>query len=533
MYTKFHGFSQKPFELLPNPRFLFLTANYREIIDSMMDGIRKRRGFVSITGEVGTGKTTLTRFLLSELIAEKKVKTVLIFYPTLTFKDLLKNILLELDLEVLNSGKEALLHQLNEYLTQMIPKNEVVVVIIDEAQVLSSEVMEDLIMLPKLATLQLFFFGQPEFEDKLNSQGMRQLSQRIEIKHQINRLNKKESVDYIDHRLQLVKSSSSEKFTSKAISLICSHAQGIPRIINTLCDNALVMGYSLSQTMIDVDIIHQVIKDNEGPGSPKTILSAIATALIEYSPLPIRLGLSPVRVFLAILSLILLGGTISLTQSYMQRSPSKTWDVEPPKSLHAATQPSSSPPFPQETREANLKGETPRASAISPEFPQAVGLIFASEPSSSELDRLKIVPVEEGESLSYLAQKYYGRTNTTLVTFLLDYNPEITNADLIQVNQRIKIPQITEELLIIQSADHTYKIHLGTFENTDFVKVYCCEATLEGKKIKIIPRKVSPKRTWYQVMVETFDHKDKCLKVVDSLKEKGLLPAFDGIFKTQ
>ena len=533
MYTKFHGFSQTPFELLPDPRFLFLTANYREIIDSMMDGIRKRRGFVSITGEVGTGKTTLTRFLLGELVAEKKVKTVLIFYSTLTFKDLLKNILLELDLEVLNSGNEALLHQLNEYLTQMIPKNELVVVIIDEAQGLSREVMEDLSMLPKLATLQLVFFGQPELEDKLNSQGLRQLSQRIEIRHQINRLSKEESEDYIDHRLQLVKSSSSEKFSSKAISLICSHAQGIPRIINTLCDNALLMGYNLSQTKIDVDIIHQVIRDNEGPRSAKTILSAMTRALNELRPFPIGLELSSMRTSLAILSLICLGGAIFLTQSYLQRRPARTWNVDPSKSGHVATQLSSPSPFPQETEGTNPKGENPRASAIASKFPQSVGLLFASEPSLSELGRLKDVTVKEGESLSYLAQKYYGRTNTTLVTFILDYNAEITNADLIQLNQKIILPKITEELLIIQSADHTYKIHVGTFENTDFVRAYRGEETLKGKEIKIIPRKVSPKSIWYQVMVETFDHKDKCLKVVDKLREKGLLPAFDGVLKTQ
>jgi hypothetical protein len=115
----------------------------------------------------------------------------------------------------------------------------------------------------------------------------------------------------------------------------------------------------------------------------------------------------------------------------------------------------------------------------------------------------------------------------------LDYNAEITNADLIQVNQKIILPKITEELLIIQSADHTYKIHVGTFENTDFVRAYRGEETLKGKEIKIIPRKVSPKSIWYQVMVETFDHKDKCLKVVDKLREKGLLPAFDGVLKTQ
>src|SRR4030043_964381 len=134
MYNGVYGLSEKPFELLPDPKFLFLTTSHREIITSMMDGIKNQRGFISITGEVGTGKTTLIRFLLGKLEVDEKVKTVLIFHPTITFKELLKNILLELDLEVMDAGKRALLHQLNEYLTQMIPKNETLVVIIDEAQ---------------------------------------------------------------------------------------------------------------------------------------------------------------------------------------------------------------------------------------------------------------------------------------------------------------------------------------------------------------------------------------------------------------
>jgi len=319
MYNKFHGFSQKPFELLPDPRFLFLTTSHREIIASVMGGIRNRRGFISITGEVGTGKTTLIRFLLGKLEVEEKVKIVLIFHPTITFKELLENILLELDLEVMKASKGALLRQLNEYLTQMIPKNEVLVVIIDEAQGLSREVIGELDMLPKLATLQVVFVGQPEFEDKLNAQGLRQLKQRIRIKHQISLLSQRESEDYIDHRLRLVGSSSAEKFTQKALSLICSHAQGIPRIINVLCDNAFLLGYALSQERIDVDVIREVIKDMEGRSPQKTMLSLITAALRKFGPFPIRLELSPKRASRAILSLLCLGGLIFLTQGYLQR----------------------------------------------------------------------------------------------------------------------------------------------------------------------------------------------------------------------
>jgi phage tail protein X len=294
------------------------------------------------------------------------------------------------------------------------------------------------------------------------------------------------------------------------------------------------MGYSLSRRRIDLDIIREVIKNIEGPSSQKTILSSMTTALKEFCPFPIRLELSLKRASLAILSLLCLGGLIFITQGYLQGRPAKTWNVESSKSIHVDAQRTLTSPFPQETKESNLKGERSRAGGISSEFAQSISLPFASGPSMSGLDELKkVVTVKEGETLSYLAEKYYHRTNTTLVTLVLDCNPEITNADLIQVNQKINIPKITDESLITQSADYTYKIHVGTFENAGFVRVYSSEATLKGKDIKIFPRKVSPQKSWYQVMVGTFDHKDECLKVIDKLKEKGLLPAFGGILKTE
>jgi general secretion pathway protein A len=144
MYTGFYGFSEKPFELTSDPQFFFLTPSHRSVIASIIDGIKNRRGFISVIGEVGTGKTTLIRFLLDRLDMEEKVKTALIFHTTLTFKELFKTIFLEIDLETLETSKMALLHQLNEYLIQMKAKDETLLVIIDEAQDLPKDVMGEL-----------------------------------------------------------------------------------------------------------------------------------------------------------------------------------------------------------------------------------------------------------------------------------------------------------------------------------------------------------------------------------------------------
>jgi len=139
--------------------------------------------------------------------------------------------------------------------------------------------------------IQVVLVGQPEFEDKLDSQSLNHFKQMIRIKRQIRVLTREESMDYIDHRLRLVGRSSSQMFTPKALSMICSYAQGIPRVINKFCDNALLIGFDLSQKKIDIDIIREVIKDNKGPSLQRTILSSITTALGEFRPSAIRLKL--------------------------------------------------------------------------------------------------------------------------------------------------------------------------------------------------------------------------------------------------
>jgi general secretion pathway protein A len=292
MYKEFLGFSDRPFRDAPDPRFLYFTPSHREALDSMIKGIKDRSGFISITGEAGTGKTTLVYSLLNRLRSYEKVKVVYFSHYRVTFEQLLYSILLELDQEVVEEREPTILSRLMEKLAQMVP-DETIAIIIDEAQSLREDLIQKLQMFSNLEpkVIQVVLVGQPEFENKLNSQSMSQFKQGIRIKRQIRVLTREESMDYIDHRLRLVGSSSSQMFTPRAISMICSYAQGIPRIINNLCDNAFLMGYHLFQKKIDIDIIREVIKDNKGPSLQRTILSSITTALGEFRPSAIRLKL--------------------------------------------------------------------------------------------------------------------------------------------------------------------------------------------------------------------------------------------------
>lgn len=510
MYNEFYAFSEKPFELTPDPRFIFLTPSLRKALASVIYGIRERRGLISIIGEAGTGKTTLIHSLLNTL--DVNVKPIFIFHTTVSFNDLLRMILRKLDLWAVEKNKAGLWHQLIQYSTQIAAKNEILVIIIDEAQKLTEEVLEELKMFSDLESkaINIVFVGQPELEDKLTLGSLRQLKQMIRVRCQIKALSEEESKEYIDHRLRLVGSSSLETFTPEAISMICHYADGIPRIINTLCDNAFLTGYRLSKNKIDASIVREVIKDIEGPTLQK-ITPSSRTPNNEFRTFPFRLRFFLNKVPLIILLfLFLIGGLFLLIHRYSYQRPTKMWGIKSIISPHVHTE--------QSSTSASSQNTPPSASLAN---------------MGREYKLKEVVAVKEEETVSQLTRKYYGRANITLMDFILELNPKITNVHLIIVDQEIKIPNITEELLIIQSLDHTLKIHAGTFETPDPAKFYNDEPALRGKEIEILPRKVSPRETWYRVVIGKFDNKDEALKMISLLKEKGLLPAFGGLRKIE
>ncbi|MBS3917520.1 MAG: AAA family ATPase [Deltaproteobacteria bacterium] len=507
MYNGFYGFSEKPFETIPDPRFIYLTPHHQDLLDSVIGGIKEQKEFISVTGAAGTGKTALFYYLLTTL--EKKIKGVFIPRPFTTFRDFVRNILLELDPAAAHEDKIIPFDQLINYLNQMSARDERLVLIIDEAQSLSREVIEELEIFfnraPKL--VQIIFVGQTGFEDKLNSPGLRWLKQRIKIQLQMKSLSEEESSDYINHRLRLVGRNALELFTPKAISMIYNYTQGTPLSLNILCDNAFRVGYTLSRKSIDVDIIQKVINELEGPGSQKAPLHSIQQTKTLW-PSPVRLKVSLKIVSFAILVLVCLGGLILLVRGGFQQGSVKWGDFKtlksPPDDTH--------PPEPKPISPESLKLPSPPPASLTAK--------------RKEDPFIEIATVKAGETISFLSQKYYRMTHTTLVDIILDFNPEITNAHLILVNQEIKIPRITEELFIIQSSESTYKIYVGTFSTPDITKIYRGEPLLGGKEIEIIPRKVSAQETWYRVEVGKFDNKGEALKVIHLLKEKGLLPSF-------
>ena len=263
MYLEFYGLSEKPFSQTPDPRFLYWNDAYRETLASLSYGIRERKGFIAMLGEAGTGKTTLLRKLLDDLGDD--IVSVFLFNPNATFEEILEYTLSELGITAPSGRKLQMLQRLNEFLLAAYSEGRNTILIIDEAQDLDSDVLESLRLLSNLETaedkiLQIVLSGQPEFAEKLADPGLRQLKQRISVRCRLEPLQRDELPDFLSARLA-VAGGSPDLFDPETFDTIWTFTSGIPRIINSVCDNALLLGYALGKRTIDAGVMQEVITD--------------------------------------------------------------------------------------------------------------------------------------------------------------------------------------------------------------------------------------------------------------------------------
>jgi len=263
MYLSFYGLSEKPFGQTPDPRFLYWNDGYRETIASLRYGIEERKGFVTMIGEAGTGKTTLLRKLLDDLGPD--VVSVFLFNPNATFEEILEYTLGELGIPAPAGRKLAMLQRLNEFLLAAFQEGKNTILLIDEAQDLETEVLENLRLLSNLETskdkiLQIVLSGQPELAVRLAQPNLRQLKQRIAVRCRLEPLTREELPRYLEARLT-VAGGRPDLFAPATLDPIWSFAQGIPRLVNAVCDNALLVGYALGRQTIDAAVIDEVVSD--------------------------------------------------------------------------------------------------------------------------------------------------------------------------------------------------------------------------------------------------------------------------------
>jgi general secretion pathway protein A len=266
MYEPYYGFAEQPFSLTPDPKYLYRSESHANAFELLRYAVDRREGFVVITGDIGTGKTTLCRALLEQ--TDKKTFTALLLNPFLSEEDLFREILQDLGVvsrseertSARRPSKQELINTLHDFLLSLIPLGARAVLIVDEAQNLPLPILEQIRILSNLETdkeklLQIILVGQLNLVPLLRSPELRQLDQRVSIRYQLKPLTDEETGAYVSHRLAIANGARSVVFTSAALNVVYRYSGGIPRLINMLCDRALLGGYSAQTTRIDEDLV--------------------------------------------------------------------------------------------------------------------------------------------------------------------------------------------------------------------------------------------------------------------------------------
>jgi len=409
MYANFYNLKKEPFHITPDPEFLFLSPSHKEALGSIIYGVGHKKGFVLITGEVGVGKTTIVRSYLED-IDRSKLKLIYIFNSNVSFQGLLRTINRELEIIDLTDDVFEMVNQLHYVLIEEYKKGRTVVLIIDEAQNMPVETLENIRMLSNLETstdklIQIVFSGQPEFEQKLDRKELRQLKQRIAVKATIRPLTAEESRAYIMHRLKKASAENCALFTDGALRKIIKEAHGIPRLINILCENAFITALGYKQKRISSGIVTEVIADFSGNKKGPAL----------------KLALASLALVLAILSSYFL---------YLHKEQALSVTIKSPAPL---------------TAERKTDNSTVQPVVSMTKEPSAEGTSIAAEPGEAIRDpkgtsSTVIRVVKAGDTLSRLVADVYGYSNKELLSFVTESNAGIYDADRIVVGDQILFP---------------------------------------------------------------------------------------------
>jgi len=492
MYTSYFGFSEKPFEVTPDPKYFYASPSHQEMLASLVYGIRERRGFIVLTGEVGTGKTMLINAALDRL--DENTKVAYIGNTALTFEQLLLATLE--DLGILEPGKyvskmEAI-RLLNEFTLARLSEGGNVVLIVDEAQNLDEDCMENLRLLSNLETrkhklIQIALVGQPELDVKLGRPELRQLAQRVSVRRIVKPLTEDETYAYMWHRLEVAGYGDSDLFSFRARKLIHEYSGGIPRKINILCDNALLIGFALKKRRIDPDCVAEAAGDLKWVPIPRESEPPSPSVMVDSPEIAHRgsrsriavLGILALAVGLGTAAGVILGRTgfpFSLTTPPSSRS-SVLAGLNHPRSNEGESRPAPSSSLLAEqdqTQRLNSEGTGNIKSVTSSGFGanknpgrrkppvsslESIEKRMASHAATpAQMDGLspmqtistgraearsaRTVIAERDDSLSKIIYRVYGRYHDSLLILVLNENPEIQEPDSISVGQVIRLPDL-------------------------------------------------------------------------------------------
>jgi general secretion pathway protein A len=438
MYKKFYNLTREPFHITPDPQFLYLSESHKQALASIIYGIEKRKGFVAITGGVGVGKTTIVRAYLDKATTAD-LKVIYVFHANLSFKDLVKAIYRDLGLELATNDLVEMVNGLHFALIELYKQGKTVVVIIDEAQNMPMETLENLRMLSNLETpteklIQVVLVGQTELEELLEKHELRQLKQRIAIRSYIAPLSPQEGYAYITHRLSVAGLDNPSIFSTKALDIIVGEANGIPRRLNVLCDNALITGFGYQKNPVTASIAKEIVSDFAAQKKRPTarrrkwqVPALVAVCVLLALLVSLYLYLSPYKA-----KVMQMLGDAGLVGQSAKPEPVRAPVGRIPDELQQGIP---AVPVPSEP-----KGAVGPAVAIGQK-------VVPQQKDSVGGTSYKIRVVKQGETLSELIRQVYAISpeaalEASLVERVKQHNPSIIDPDLIIAGSVIRFPEL-------------------------------------------------------------------------------------------
>lgn len=478
MYTAHFGLREAPFRATPDPRFFYSNAVYREAYATLLYGVTERKGFIALTGEVGTGKTTLLRRLMDQLGAP--VRFVLFYNTTLSFDETVELICGELGLAVDGLGRVQRLQRLNDLLIAEARQGGNVVLLIDEAQNLGPDVLENLRLISNLETsteklLQIVLVGQPELDTTLADPALRQVAQRIAVRYRLEPLGDDEVEAFIDYRLRLCGRTRQHLFRADAVRRVTALSHGVPRLINILCDRGLLAAYGAGTSHVTGALIDEVALYLRLPGAkalrPRTparalrwgaasaaalAVAAASTALLVASPLGGLLG----------------GGGL--------RSPAAGVGA----------------------------GASTTAAVVSPGAPLVEAAVGQGDEEAAPPAEGWGTVVPSGTTISQIAVQRYGRHHVLGLDLVKDLNPHIADLDHVAAGERLWIPALTEGTLARRQPDGSYQLIAASLTTPEAAERLAERLRHSGYTARVAARSVTPGLRVHRVLVEELDGLD-------------------------
>jgi general secretion pathway protein A len=491
MYNSYFGFSVSPFRVTPDPSLFYSNPVYEEAYANLRYGIEAKKGFIVITGEVGTGKTTLLRKLMTHT-SEGIIHTVYVFNTYLNFTELLQVIHYDLGLGQKEANRVKLLQELNDYLITQLKDGHIVSVLVDEAQNLSDEALEGLRLLSNLETdqeklIQIVLMGQPELQARLDQPSLRQLKQRVALQCRLVPLRDEEVCRYIDFRLRAAGYTGKRLFHADAYRQIAIASNGIPRLVNIICDNALLCAFGRSEKIISKDIINEVAGDLRLTPQKELTQTQSSSSAIAAQPdtnmpgaksatkLPQRklrrLARFGLETCLVIVGLITVASFID----------PRNFLVNAGRTL--------------ETAKGNLNEW-----ALFMSHHQAAPAKANAQVEVEIKEQRVIIP--QGSSIYKIATEAYGTKNGLGMDLIKEFNPGIKSLARVAAGRAVLLPSLTPETLLRRQADGSYRLIVASFQSPAAADEYAQRLRNKGYQVSITPRKVSEDLLLYRIEID-------------------------------